>query len=165
MTRPSDIPEFARALAQQEFTALTQEMHAIVSSSHLFKSLDDVGRQRVLESGYVTTFAPKDTLFAEGKTGESMLIVMRGTVIVETQTPSGTVHLAELSRGACIGEVSVLTGQPRTATVTAKTEVDAVAFEKHRIERVLADYPKVRKVLESLVVGRARDTIEKIVGY
>ena len=164
MTRPSYIPEFARALATQELAALIKEMEAIVSSSHLFKSLDEVGRKRVLESAYVTNFAPGDTLLREGMPGESFLLVMKGTVIVETTSPSGPVHLAELGRGACVGEVSVLTGQPRTATVTAKTEVDAAAFERHRIERVLADYPKVRSVLESLVVGRARDTIEKIVG-
>ncbi len=60
--------------------------------------------------------------------------------------------------------MSVLTGGERTATVTALTELDLVAFEAHRIERILADYPKVRELLESIVEGRARDTVEKIIG-
>jgi CRP-like cAMP-binding protein len=60
--------------------------------------------------------------------------------------------------------VSVLSGGARTATVRALTDVDAVGFERHRIRRILEDYPKVRQVLETLVEGRARDTIEKIVG-
>jgi CRP-like cAMP-binding protein len=93
-----------------------------------------------------------------------MYLLLNGKVRVETTAAQGSVHLAELGHGACFGEVSVLTGGLRTATVTAVTDVDAVAFEKHRIERIVADYPKVRALLEALVEGRARDTIEKIVG-
>jgi CRP-like cAMP-binding protein len=91
-----------------------------------------------------------------------MYLLMEGTVRVETRAPSGTVGLAELGRGACVGEVSVLTGAPRTATVTALTPVTAVTFARHRIHRLLDENPKVRAILETMVEGRARDTVEKI---
>ena len=139
-------------------------MTRIIDQSHLFKSLDPSGRESVLACGYVTTLPDGAVLIREGDAGDSMFLVMNGRVRVETQSASGRVHLAELGRGACVGEVSVLSGQPRTATVTAVGDVDAVAFAKHRIERVLAEYPKVREVLEKLVHHRARDTIEKILG-
>lgn len=139
-------------------------MADIIEASHLFKSLDPAGRKDVLESGYVMTFHAGDVVIRQGDVGEVMFLILRGTVNVETTTPGGTVQLAELGHGACVGEVSVLTGQARTATVTAKGDVDAVAFHKHRIERVLQRYPKVRELLESIVDARARDTIEKIIG-
>lgn len=138
-------------------------MAAILESSHLFKSLDEKGRREVLESGYVTTFHEGDVVLNQGDEGDVMFLVMNGTVRVETETPGGKVQLAELGRGACVGEVSVLSGGKRTASVTALDDVDAVAFEKHRIERVLADYPKVRELLEAIVMSRAHDTIEKII--
>lgn len=162
--QPSVIPPGGRVLELSEHAALLEEMARIVATSHLFKSLDDAGRARVLESGWVATFAAGDELIRQGEPGDTMYLVLEGTVRVQTQSGTGTVQLADLGRGACVGEVSVLTGGPRTATVTALTDVSAVAFQRHRIERVLVDYPKVRQLLETLVEGRARDTVEKIVG-
>lgn len=139
-------------------------MEAIVGRSHLFKSLDDAGRQHLLESGFVMRFETGDVLISEGAPGDTMHVVMDGTVRVETRGASGTVQLAELGRGACVGEVSVLTGGPRTATVTAITPVTAVTFARHRIQRVLDEHPKVRAILEAMIEGRARDTVDKILG-
>ncbi|MBX3250535.1 MAG: cyclic nucleotide-binding domain-containing protein, partial [Myxococcales bacterium] len=162
--RPSTIPSGGRPLRAEEQAALVEEMAAIVEQSHLFRSLSVEAREALLESGYVRTFSSGDVLMRQGDPGDEMFLVMRGRVRVETETPGGKVHLAELGRDACVGEVSVLKGQPRTATVTALDDVDTVAFARHRIERVLDAHPKVRALLESLVDLRARDTIEKIIG-
>jgi CRP-like cAMP-binding protein len=161
---PSIIPKDARQLDEEERLALIGEMQKIVGSSHLFKSLDDEGRRRILVSGYVCTFAEGDAILRQGDGGDIMYLVLNGRVRVTTETPGGNVHLAELGRDACIGEVSVLTGSPRTANVTALTKVDCVAFKRHRIQRILDGYPKVRKLLEDLIEHRANDAIEKIVG-
>ncbi len=157
---PSIIPPGGRLLSDEERRALMAEMAEIVATSHLFKSLDEEGRRRVLTSGFVCSYNEGDKVIEEGEPGDTMYLILKGTARVST----GKVHLAELTRGGCFGEVSVLTGGERTATVTAQTELDLVAFEAHRIERVLADYPKVRTLLESIVEGRARDTVEKIIG-
>ena len=158
------IPAGGRFLSDQEYSALAQEMNGIIATSHLFKSLDGPGRESVLECGYVQNFSEGDVLMQQGKPGAVMFMVLNGSVSVATETPGGVVQLADLGRGACVGEVSVLSGGPRTATVTATTDVDVVAFAAHRIERVLAEYPKVRSVLEKLVESRAQDTIQKIIG-
>lgn len=162
--KPSQIPPGGRELRTDEYASLVEELTEIVNRSHLFKSLDDEGRQRVLESGYVATFAAGDTLMRQDEEGSTMYLVLKGKIRIEAEGPSGKVHLAELGRDACVGEVSVLTSGPRTATVTAVADVDAVAFERHRIQRVLDGYPKVRALLESLVESRAKQTIEKLVG-
>jgi CRP-like cAMP-binding protein len=147
-----------------EYAAALTDMEELVRRSHLFKSLDEDGRKRVLASGYVTSFQKGDDLVRQGEDGDVMFIVLTGRVHIQTRAANGEVPLAELGRGACVGEVSVLTGQPRTATVTALTDVDAAAFTRHRIERILGDYPKVRELLLSIVEHRAHDTVEKILG-
>ncbi len=140
-------------------------MEAIVLSSHLFKSLDDEGRQRVIESGYVQSYVPLATIVRQGDPGNAMYLILSGSVRVEMSTPSGAlVHLADLHRGACFGEVAVLSGSERTATVTALTPVDLVGFERERLLRLLGEYPRVMTMLQVVVEGRARDTIEKIIG-
>jgi CRP/FNR family transcriptional regulator, cyclic AMP receptor protein len=162
---PSIIPPSARSLEEAERQAILADMGEIIASSHLFKSLDDAGRARVLESGYVSSYVTGDVIIKQDDAGDTMFLVLKGSVHVQTDTPGGTIHLAELGRGACFGEVSLLTEGPRTATVTAVTDVDCVTFVRHRIERVLEDYPRVRVMLEAIIEGRARDTIEKIVKW
>jgi CRP-like cAMP-binding protein len=161
---PSVIPPRGRALEAAERDALLADLEAIVAASHLFKSLDDEGRRRLIESGYVLRFDAGDVMIREGDAGSAMYLVMQGKVRVETSGARGSVQLAELGRGACLGEVSVLTGGPRTANVTAVEAVQVVAFESHRIQRVIDDYPRVRQLLEAMIEGRARDTVEKIIG-
>lgn len=138
-------------------------MADIVLRSHLFKSLDEAGRQHLLESGFVMRYDAGDVILREGDPGDTMYVVMEGTVRAETRTPTGSLQLAELGRGACVGEVSVLTGGTRTATVTAMTPVTAATFARHRILRLLDAHPKVRALLDTLVEARARDTVEKLI--
>ena len=163
MDRPSAIPPSGRSIRPAEYAALTEEMTRTIASSHLFKSLDDKGRERVLQCGYVRSFAEGDELMRQGEDGKTMFLILQGKVKVETDTASGKMVLAELGPSACVGEVSVLTNSPRTATVTAQTSVSVVSFERHRIGRILNDYPKLKSLLKSIVEGRARDMVEKFV--
>ena len=164
MSQPSEIPPRGRALADIEREALLDDLEEMVSSSHLFKSLDEDGRRTLIGYGYVITFEDGDTIVEQGETGNTMYLVMTGTVRVETAAgPRGSIHLAELGRGACIGEVAVLTRSPRTATVTAVGSVQLVAFERHRIQRVIDAHPRVGEILEAMIEGRARDTVEKLI--
>ncbi len=162
--RPSVIPSGGRALEPAEQAQLEHDMEAIVLGSHLFKSLDDAGLKDALQSAFVMRYGDGDVLLREGDPGETMFLVMDGAVRIETRTPSGSLQLAELGRGACVGEVSVLTGGPRTATVTAVGDVTVAMFARHRIHRILDVHPRVRALLEQLVEGRAKDTVGKLIG-
>ncbi len=139
-------------------------MADIVSNSHLFKSLDDEGRRSAIECARVAVFHEADVLLKQDDPSDAMYILLDGTVRVETLAPGAKVMLAELGRGACVGEVGALTGNARTATVTARTEVKVIRFAKSDIDSLLTRYPKVHKLLLALVEHRARDTIEKIIG-
>lgn len=158
------IPPAARALEATERAALLADLEEMVVTSHLFKSLDAEGRAKLIESGFVLAFEPGETIIRQGDEGSAMYMVLQGKVRVETAGVHGSVQLAELGRGACLGEVSVLTGSARTASVIAITPVQLVTFESHRIDRVIDAYPRVRQLLEAMVEGRARDTVEKIIG-
>ena len=159
------IPPTGRALNDAEREALLADIEDIVQSSHLFKSLDPAGRAELIESGYVVAYDPGEVLVRQGDTGSVMYLVMKGSISVETDKGAGSsITLAELGRGACVGEVALLTGGPRTATVKAIDEVKVVAFEKHRVQRVIDGYPKVRALLEAMIEGRARQTVEKLIG-
>jgi CRP-like cAMP-binding protein len=156
---PSFLPPTARPLADDERGALEDDLTPLVTSSHLFKLLDDAGRKRLIASAWSVALGPGEVLVRQGDDGHAMFLVLEGTVRVEAEG----VELALLSRDACVGEVAVLNGGSRTATVTAEDEVLVVAFEAIAIRAVLEDNPRVLRLLEAMVEARARDTVEKIV--
>lgn len=135
---------------------------AAICDSHLFKSLDDDGRRQLLDTATTVGFEAEQVIVREGDPGEALYIIKSGTVKVTTTRADQDVPLARLGRGACFGEVALLSGRPRTATVVAAEDCTLLCFHRHAIEAVLNAYPKVRKLLETVVRGRARDTIEKI---
>ena len=139
-------------------------METLISSSHLFKSLDEEGRLRALHESSLARFPAGAVILREGDHGDAFYLIASGSVRVETERPHGDerVALATLGRGAFFGEVALLTGRPRTGTVTAVEDLLVVVFERALVERLLDAYPRVRQLLESVILGRARNTIEKI---
>jgi CRP/FNR family transcriptional regulator, cyclic AMP receptor protein len=133
-----------------------------ITGSHLFKSLDDDGRTRLLDGASRVTFDAGQVVVREGDPGEALYLIRRGQVRVSTTCEGETVPLAILGPGACFGEVALLSGRPRTANVIATEPCTMLCFPRQLIEDILTAYPKVRKLLETVVLGRARDTIEKI---
>ena len=133
-----------------------------ITGSHLFKSLDEEGRQRLMQGATSVSFDAGQIVVREGDPGEALYLLRRGSVEVYTTREGEKLVLATLGPGACFGEVALLSGRPRTATVVAQEPCTLLCFYRNQIEEILVSYPKVRKLLETVVVGRAKDTIEKI---
>ena len=133
-----------------------------VFESHLFKSLDEEGRALLLQNARMVRFEANQAIVREGDPGDAFYLVKEGRVRVHTTCDGQQVHLAYLDDGGCFGEVALLSGRPRTATVVADSACTLLCFARQEIETVLDLYPKVRKLLEAMVLGRAKDTIEKL---
>lgn len=135
----------------------------VVAGSLLFKSLNEEGRRELVGRGVVMVFPAGYVVLREGERGTDFYLIDRGVVEVNTVGPSGApVVLATLQRGAFFGEVAMLTGMPRTATITALTDTSVVRFDKADIDNILNRAPAARRLLNTMVEGRARDTFEKI---
>lgn len=134
----------------------------LISKSPLFQHLDEEGRKRILEGGTLENYPPGDVIMREGEPGDSFFFIKTGAVEVATTKGGEKLKLADLAAGDFFGEVSVLTAQPRTATVIALSPVVAVKFQRRKISRILMDYPEVTKVLNAKIEDRAADTIQKI---
>jgi cAMP-dependent protein kinase regulator len=143
--------------------SLREGVEAVVSGSFLFRSLDAESRRELAERGVVMVFPAGRTVLSEGEPGSEFYLVDRGIVEVTTCAPSGAeLPLTTLQRGAFFGEVAMITDMPRTATVTALTDVSVIRFDKADIEGVLDRNPAARRLLQTMIEGRAKDTFEKI---
>src|SRR5687768_11337879 len=137
-------------------------MEALIAKSPLFEKLDEGGRKRLLEGGTLENYTPGAVVMKEGEPGDCFFFLKTGAVEVTTMKGSEKIKLADLGAGEFFGEVSVITAQPRTATVTALSPVVAIKFQRRKISRVLMDYPDVTKMLNAKIEERAAETISKI---
>ncbi|HSP35647.1 MAG TPA: cyclic nucleotide-binding domain-containing protein, partial [Thermoanaerobaculia bacterium] len=101
----------------------------------------------------------------EGDRGAAMYIITSGEVKVYTRATnnSGNVYLAKLGEGDFFGEVSVLTGKPRTATITASQRTELLRLDKEKLDNALGKYPGIRKVLDEFYKRRATHTVEAMI--
>ena len=109
------------------------------------------------------TFGPAERIIVQDEPGDSLFVVVDGTVEVFLRRDDGEeVHLGTRPQGAVLGEMSLLTGAPRSATVRA---VDgALVYEVGRLqyEPILAARPVLRQALEDAMQTRLQDQAERL---
>jgi CRP-like cAMP-binding protein len=137
-----------------------------VPASALFEKLTEEERQAVVREMEVETHDEGSVVINEGDPGTSMFLIASGEVKVYTRGmggSTGSVYLAQLGEGDFFGEVSVLTGKPRTATITASQRTELLRLDKAKLDGVLSTYPGIRKVLEDFYKKRAKHTVEAMI--
>jgi len=109
-------------------------------------------------------FAPGSILVKEGDQGASLFVLSDGRVKVTTKGPKGRqVQLAELKEGDFFGEVSLLTGKPRTATITSVEPTEVLELTREDLEDLEASHPRIRDVIKEFYEKRVASTIEAMI--
>lgn len=113
-----------------------------------------LGRRRVFEAGAV--------LMHQGDPSKAMYIITRGLVRVvrEHQALAEPLHLADLGDGEIVGEMGVLDGEPRSATVTALEETETIEIGSTSLSLTILQFPEVAGVLLKTFSQRLRSTDE-----
>ena len=148
---------------EEETSTTNQELKELQAST-LFSSFEREALVEIITSTELRSYNQGDIIVTEGEAGSSLFLVVGGTVKVFTRTEDGSnMPLAELGPGDFFGEVSLLTGRPRTATITASTEVTAIELDRMSLGRISEGHPEVGKVLEDFYERRAKDTVEAVI--
>lgn len=117
-------------------------------------------------SGRVRTYRRGAALFFEGERSQTVAIVLRGRVKVSSLSSDGhETVLAFRSPGDLLGELSVLDGGPRSASVTAAEPVEALIVSGSRFRELLAARPRIAIVLLETLTRRLRDADRKRLEY
>jgi CRP-like cAMP-binding protein len=125
-------------------------------ATDLFGSLGEDELLAVVRGLRVHTFDPGDVLVSEDEPGRSVYVITQGTVRVHVRNPTGrNFEVAQLGEGDFFGEMSILSGRPRTATVVAATQVEALELDRASLDDVARRHPRVADVLEAAYIKRA----------
>ena len=136
-----------------------------VPKSPLFEVLTEEERKAFVHEMEIESHDEGSVIITEGEAGSSMYLIVSGEVKVYTRGTgnAGSVYLAKLGEGDFFGEVSVLTGKPRTATITASQRTELLRLDRAKLDGVLSKYPGIRKVLDEFYKKRAKHTVEAMI--
>lgn len=124
-------------------------------------ALDDAQLDALAQSARQVGYDRGSILMREGEPGESLLVIVSGTVNVSVSGRPQTV--AALGGGDIVGEMSLLTGAPRSATVTAARQVVAYEIRKDDLEPLLIMSPSLFERFAT-VAERRRGELDRIYG-
>lgn len=124
-----------------------------LAATPLFAGLNERQLEALISRIDLMTLAPGQVLFREGESGDSLVVIAEGEVVVEAHGPP-RVEPMVLSAGAFFGEVTLITDHPRMATVTAQTMVEALRIDRDALAFVVARHPEVVTALLRFVRDR-----------
>ena len=119
----------------------------------LFRTVSDEARRALVERGQVRTFAAGETLMRQGDPSDTMQVILSGRVRVERAGEGRESPLI-------VGEVGILDGGARTATVTALAPTRTLELHRTVIAVVLIQYPAVAADLLRTLSRRLRSADE-----
>ena len=105
-------------------------------------------------------FAPMQTIVKEGGPGDSMFVIHSGAVEVRRRDPSTGIDflLTELGEGACFGEMALLTGKSRTASIITTEPTVCGMLEKSSFEKLVLANPSMALALSRVIADRLEES-------
>jgi CRP/FNR family cyclic AMP-dependent transcriptional regulator len=145
-------------------TALvSQDIAQLLSKSLLFGALDEGARRELAGHARRQSFDIGEPIFHVGAPGQSMMVILNGTVRVSLPGPRGKgVILADLPPGELLGEVALLDGKERSADATALTKCELVVLERRDVVAFLEKRPDVCLKLLELMCARLRKSDQRM---
>ncbi len=89
------------------------------------------------------TFNPGDSLFKQGDDGDALYVIMEGDADVLVDTPGGQITVATMGKNDFVGDIAVLCDVPRTATVTATSQLTTLRITKDLFFQLVCQFPQI----------------------
>jgi small-conductance mechanosensitive channel/CRP-like cAMP-binding protein len=145
LRRPAPAGDGALATATAATTLRGHELFGILSEEQV---------AALIAGSRLALFAPGEHLVDQDAPGSSMYLVTRGVVEVRLGRGGRFTVVSQLGPGDCVGEMSLLTGEPRSATCVARDEVEAFEVTRAAFGGIVRDSPELLRSLSELVARR-----------
>jgi predicted acylesterase/phospholipase RssA/CRP-like cAMP-binding protein len=130
-----------------------------LASIPLFQSLDTATLAALSQSAQWFHLPGGGILFRQHDPADCLYVVVHGRLQVIVEHADGTQEIvAQAARGECIGEMAVLTGERRFATVRALRDCELIRISGEECRRIFARSSRAMLQLTQLLVNRLRDT-------
>src|SRR5256885_11921380 len=148
-------------------TAVTNDPQQLVGFLKNVKLFADLGHDSLIKLGSclkIAESAPAEVIVREGAPGVSMYIIKSGMVEVRKKDPTTGIDflVAQLSDGAAVGEMSLLTGKPRSATVTTVQPTVVFTLTRADFRNLVTQHPEISLGLARILAERLEDATKQV---
>ena len=132
--------QYERQWEETDASARALERDRLLAGVDLFSTLGEEQRREIASATTSRSYGDAETIVRQGDPGQSMFIVASGAAVVTLEPDRREV--ATIERGGYFGEVSLLTGEPRTATVLARGETVVLEIDAELFRRLGSTSPQ-----------------------
>ena len=141
--------------SEQRARDLDKRLHTLSRIAFL-APLDDGERQQLATGLRFHRFCRGEAIIRQGHAGDSLFVLVKGTVSVRFEVAGAVHELTQLHVGDFFGEMSLLTGAPRRATIVAAEDTDCYVLDRALFEGVLKENPALATQIGKLLSERER---------
>ena len=132
----------------------------VLQRNPIFHNLPSEVRARVLCQFVKKEVRAGEYLFREGEESADLYFIKAGRFLVSLKRDGDTILIATLEAGSFFGEMALLTGEGRSASVCAETDSEVLCLPAAVGKKILADFPKLQSDLEQISQDRSVDAHE-----
>ena len=147
-----------RASATSVREGMDREAVARAIQAHLAPGLDRDSIDDIAAAATIHSWPKGKVLFSEGEEGDSLHLIRRGSVLVRKEIGGHDVVLNYVAAGNYVGEMALVSGEPRNATVAAAADCETIRIERDDFERLMDRHPDLRVQIEGVRAARAAIT-------
>jgi CRP-like cAMP-binding protein len=157
ITIPSPIRTVQIERRKETGFKLPQEAKTAIRNKPFFKCLTDEQVQKVVGAARVCLFGKGEKIVEQGAQGTSMFVILTGEAAVYVHHPGQQgepSHVATVGLGEYFGEMSLLTGAARSATVIALTDCEVLEIAKAQMAAILQENTALLTTLSEMLAQR-----------
>jgi small-conductance mechanosensitive channel/CRP-like cAMP-binding protein len=145
---------------EHEAEARVAERDQALRSVDFLEVLPDSARHVLAEHSILRMYAPGESIIEQGDRGEEFFIIQHGETVVEVGEGASRKEVARVKTGQFFGEMSLMTGEKRTASVTAVRETVVLVIHKHAVQSVLEKQPELAETISKVLARRSQELID-----
>jgi NTE family protein len=135
---------------------MTTDLLNTFQNLEIFRALDPAALNALAREASPCSLTADQTLFSQGDVADAMFLVLEGHLAVTVLHDGGAFPVGRVGPGNPVGEMQVLAGGTRTATVTAVTRCRLLRLPNRALSGLARSFPKIATLLDKTILERLR---------
>jgi len=142
---------------------MDDEIKSFIKNSDIFASLDENTIEKLIPKFTKVNLAQHEILYFQGDPSDTVFIVMKGNLSADVTAITGeTTIIGHIKPGEAVGEVSVLTNEPRSMTIRALKDSELLRLPAKEFTSLCHQFPAVMFETVKPLIARSSNLIQKL---
>ena len=131
----------------------------------MFRGVDTAKLKLLAFASERLSYGASDRFFKQGDISDAAYVILSGSVSVILESASGPLKVAQLPRGSIVGEMGVISDNPRSATIEAAEPTEALKIRKDLFFDLLGEFPQIAIAVMRDIAIRLENTNARLAAF